>query len=417
MKRITSVLRMAGAWLVRTALVGTVAFALRADTASGTELTFDLPAGPERPDSVAFSSDLGCLATATRSGRVAVWDLSARRPVAGWDLESLDPAEPNPVPIQQRRLVFVAGTRRLLVAHGRDLTLYAATNGTVVLRLEPADHPLTAVAVSADGRRAAGVAGRSMVFWDLVSGRRLTGLPTRAGIGVPRPRRTPFGLGRQSAGIPASNCMALSADGREFAVDKAFEEIDLWNLDDGSWAGYRTGVSGGPVSSSHDANDLAYLPGGGLAAIFLEADLVLYPSAGDVVLTLLRQSRSEEPQRLELHCLGVSGDGRYLAAGGLLAGARRGMDPSITVHDVPRDAQLRLWNTQTRAEVGRLTGRAGEVFGVVALDADGRKLAAVSGIGFARRFTGTLQKHARPPGPAVAPPGSPLRVTLWECPE
>lgn len=377
------------------------------------ETAFDLTTEGERPDTVVFSSDLACLATVRPSGKVEVLDLGSRQQIAGWALKADDGGTRSPIPLLQRRAVFLPGTKRLLVAQGTTLAVYNATNGTLLTQLESAPSSIRVVTVSADGRRAAAFTGLTTVFWNLETGRCLTRLPTDGGLAFQTARRTMSRNGLKPTRIPASDALALSPDGREFAVDKAHGEVDLWDLHDGSWSGYLVGNPGLPSSTSARATDLAYLPDGRVAAIFMHTRLVLFRRPGDPPQCLLVQEEPGVPQRLELHALAVSDDGRSVAAGGILAGARPGMDPGEIVHDSPRAAELRVWDVATLTELFRLPGRPGEVVGVVAFDAAGRKVAAVSGAGFARLFTGTLQKLPRPPGAVAAPPGSPLRVAIW----
>lgn len=394
----------AGAWI---ATVMAMAMAMEPETA------FDLPADGERPDTVAFSSDLACLAMVQPSGKVEVLDLASQQRIAGWVCAAGSGGAASPFPTLQRRATFFPGTRRLLVAQGTNLAVYNATNGALLTPLDPAPASIRAVTISADGRRAAAFTGLATVFWNVETGRRLTALPSGSGLAFQTARRTMSHNGPKPTRIPASDAMALSADGRALAVDKGHGEVDLWHFDDGAWSDYLVSDLGLPPATSVRATDLAYLPDGRLAAIFMNANLVLFRRPDEPPQRLLVQEASGAPERLELHSLAVSDDGRSVAAGGILAGARPGLDPTETVYDSPREAELRVWDVTTLTEVARLPGRPGEVAGAVALDSAGRRVAAVSGAGFARLVTGTLQKLPRPPGAVAAPPGSPLRVAVW----
>jgi hypothetical protein len=120
---------------------------------------------------------------------------------------------------------------------------------------------------------------------------------------------------------------------------------------------------------------------------------------------LLAQMRNPGSEVLEMHSMGISADGNRLAIGGIRAGSRRGvLDWSAIVHDVPLGGEIQVWNIAAGSKLTAFNSPTGEVFGVVALDRGGKRLAGVRGIQFASMLTGTLQRTpGRPPGPPVTP--------------
>jgi WD40 repeat protein len=253
-----------------------------------------------------------------------------------------------------------------------------------------------------------------MVVWELGTGAVLEHMPRSEVFALRRNRSIP---GQKPHSLPTSQVFALSSAGRDFAVGTDYGEVDLWNLETGDWEGFVIGPSG-------MASSVLFMPDGRLVALFNQLDLAIYQTNTGPRTDLLvqkRQMRNPGSEVLETHSLAASADGQRLAIGGIRAGARRGvLDRSAIIHDVPRDGEVQVWDVATGKKLTSFNGSAGEVFGVVALDRGGKRVAGVSGIQFASILTGTLQRTVGPPtSPTVTPavrPG-PLKVSVWDIAE
>jgi len=395
--------------------------------------SFELPGGADRADGIAFSADLNRMIAVHPSGRVVVWNLETDGPEIEW----YTAPRTNTSWWQQRldRVVWLGTSSQVLVASGDAITIHDAATGRLLRTLDPAPCNVRSLSVSADGRRAAALAvtgglAPGLWFWDLTTGAILKQkTPSEVPIGVRRDQMTllnsdrpphrnqavPAGTLKLIPGVkvrsmPAAEPFALNSTGAEFAANKGWGEVDLWNIETGEWRGYGLAPSGSMTSSTF-ASGLCYLSDGRLAAVFSHRDLAIYPTNTGPSTVLMKQMFTRAPEILEMHDLCVSTDGRRLAVGGIRVGSRPGvLDKTALVHDRPRNAEIQLWDVTTGKPLTRLKGPNGEVFGQVALGPDGRRLAGVSGFQFARTRTQVLQQ-------SVAGTPGPLRVSVWELPE
>ncbi len=387
---------------------------------SAPAVSFWLQGGTDRPDSVAFSLDLERLVAVRPSGKVEVWNVRTGKPEFTWETAPVT----NWYSWSRRagRVAWLPGTSQVLIAAGADVAIHDVETGDPARSLAAPQGNVEVLAVSADGRRAAAFVraadgGPAMVVWELGTGAVMERMPRSEVFALRRHRSI---SGQKPRALPTSQVFALSSTGRDFAVGKDYGEVDLWSLESGGWEGFVVGPSG-MASSSHCASSVLFMPDGRLVAQFNHLDLAIYQTNAGPRTDLLVQMRNPGSEVLEMHSMGISADGNRLAIGGIRAGSRRGvLDWSAIVHDVPLGGEVQVWDTATGKKLATFRSPAGEVFGVVALDRGGKRVAGVSGIQFASMLTGTLQQTpGRPLGPPVTPAvrQGPLKVSVWDIVE
>lgn len=380
---------------------------------------FPLAEGVDRPDCVVFSSDLNLVVALRASGHVTVQDTATGKEIGRWTALG----EPNAGLVLpdsvHRRLLFLPGDESVLVAQGSQLTVHQVRTGTLLKRVAVAPAPVAELALSGDGRVVAGLVRTTPPttwVWRLEDGHLIHGADSHAGLLSQGSRRRRHAMSSLPKAMPTSGAMALNPEGSLLAIDRGYEEVDLWQLPACTSTHFLVGPSGLLSSSSILANEIAFLPDQRLAVVFAHESLVLFPPDSGPRVDLVRPSAGQPPHQFEMHALAVADDGKRLVAGGLLAGPRRAVFEPTMVYDVPLHAHLKVWDATTGRAVDEWSGSTNEVFGVVGLDRTGPRVGAVGGAAFGRIRTGTLQKHPRMPIASAAPPSytaPPLRVRIW----
>lgn len=380
---------------------------------------FPLAEDAGRPVSVVFSGDLALVVALRLSGLVTVQETATGKEIGRWTV----PGEPDTGLVlpgsAHRRILFLPGDASVLVAHGAQLTVHQVQTGALLRRVAVPSGPVAELALSGNGRVVAGLVRTeppTTWLWRVEDGQLIHGADSHAGLLSEGSRRRRHAMPSLPRAMPASDAMALNQEGSSLAINRGYEEVDLWQLPECTSSNYLVGPSGLLPSSSIRANEIVFLPDERLAVVFAHESLVLFPPGPGARLDLVRPRPGQPPHQFEMHALAVANDGKRLVAGGLLAGPRRAVFEPTMVYDVPLHAHLKVWDATTGRTVGEWSGSTNEVFGVVGLDRAGQRVGAVGGAAFGRCRTGTLQKHPSLPVGSVAPPAytvRPLRVLIW----
>jgi hypothetical protein len=206
---------------------------------------------------------------------------------------------------------------------------------------------------------------------------------------------------------------AFSSDGKLFAIGRLFA-VDLWDFRVGKWLSRFSGMSvpqfriGAPTFTG--ATTVAFLSSSNLAVVCGGALAVLSVGTNLSALTVTNPAATPN-ERLEIRALAVSADGTRLALAGMRMGPRpsAGDEGAGSVFDVPQHGEIQVWNVDPLRLLTAIQGKADEKFGSVALEATGKRVAAMTtGVRYTAKMTNVAQQGAE-----LSPPG-PYRVTEWD---
>jgi WD40 repeat protein len=398
-------------------VVGLVVTAANSASAAHELAAFELPGNTYRIGAVAFSQDLKWLAAWRVPDQVEVWDLAKGSKAASWTAGPA--AKWALLPSGHGRPLALLEDGKILVATATNVAVRDLLSGKTEQTLEDSGPDLGQITVSPDGGCVAGVnPNGEFEFWSLPDGGRLTHLPTKR---APwEPRSSPFNYNSMAmrttpASMSPGTGWAFSSDGNLFAIGRLFA-VDLWDFKAGKWLSRFSGMSvpefrigaatftGTTTVAFLSSSNLAVVCGGALAVLSVGTDLS--------ALAVTNPAGTPK-ERLEIRALAVSADGQRLALAGMRMASRPSAgDPGAGgVFDVPQHGEIQVWNVVPLRLFTTIQGKADEKFGSVALEAAGKRVAAVTtGVRYTAKMTNSAQQSAE-----LSPPG-PYRVTTWDVP-
>jgi WD40 repeat protein len=389
----------------------------------GTVLLWDAAAGQERATLKGHPAAVTCLAFSPDGRLLAsgAKGLVGHDVVILWDAGDGHELARLPVPADVSFVGFSADGRTLASATRGEVRLWDVPGRRPHPGRKPyATSPVTAAALSPDGKRLAVNSGLALKVWDAEAGKDLATLPAH-------PR-----------GVTA---LAFSPDGRTLASGSGDGVIRLWDVTTGEQRGSLAGhaeevaalafAAGGKVLASGGADRTVRLwetaPGreyatlrphaGGVTGVAWSPDGATLATSGfsDRLVKLQDAATGRELAALAGHtgfvtCVAYGPDGKALASGGA-------------------DQVVRLWDVATGQETAALPGHRGAVL-ALAFAPSGAVLASAGEDGTLRRwdlaparegvtFTGHAGKVTAvafsPDGQVLASGGEDKTVRLWDA--
>lgn len=265
---------------------------------------------------VAFSPTGKMIASASRDGKIKLWEVES-----GKEIASLDGHK------QQVGSVAFSpdGTRLASASFDSSMKIWDTTTFQEIADLSGHKKLAATVVFSPDGTRLASSSDdKTVKIWDAESFKELMSLSGHQG---------------------EVGSVVFSPDGKQLASCSVDNTIKLWNADTGKIERTLTGHLASVIS-------VAYSPDGKLLASASEDIIKLWnPETGEEVTSLVGHSQF-------VHFVAFSPDGTRLASAG-------------------RDRTVKLWDVKTYQQMRTFTGHSGWVNGV-AFSPDGSRLASAS---------------------------------------
>lgn len=371
--------------------------------------TFELSPGFNNAWGIAFDSDARFLAAENAAGDVEIWDLTTGMRTFAWPAGSTPRGAPELITGRPAGIAFLP-SGDLLVCRGTNLAIHNRNTGRAVRTFPPVTESMSGITVTRDGTGACALLAETLpaklVFWDLVAGRTIDGLPLQNG-------RYYIGGVRQRGGadflVPGISRNFGWGQG-EFITGDEQSRIERWNL--------RSARMEARVDRGVQASRTSAVAAAGpdhIAAVENELSLYLYDRnlLNGTVLLPAPPTGDSSATALHIRALEVSGNGSRIAVGGM----RRGARPAVFaprgeyVIDIPIHGEVQVWDVGKMKLASRLMGAIDEKFLQIGMDASGRRVvAAAAGVTYTRRMLGAEQqaRELNPPRPA--------RVSAWELP-